>query len=51
MTYSEDLRNIHEQQIAALQRELKKLLEEKAYLEANIEVLNNNLNFYQNEDE
>lgn len=51
MTYNDDLRNVHVQQIKALQLELVKLREKIAYLEANIEVYNNNLNFYNNEDE
>lgn len=46
MTYSEDLVNLYVEQIKSLQKELEILQQRIAYLEATIEVFNNNyLNF------
>ena len=42
MTYSEDLINLYVQQIESLQKEVGLLQQRIAYLEATIEVFNNN---------
>ena len=47
MTYSEDLVNLYVEQIKSLQKELEILQQRIAYLEATIEVFNNNLNLEQ----
>lgn len=47
MTYSEDLVNLYVQQIESLQKEVELQQQRIAYLEATIEVFNNNLNLEQ----